>query len=362
VNLVFLNTVPLWGGGEVWTLDSARAFAARGHDVTVMAAADGALLERARSAGIPSIGLPRAGLARRRAAGRFRDSRRSRFPDVVVALTGRDARLASHLRPRGGRGAVVLSRHLSRELPSRLLRRLTLGHLDLVVANSQATRAAMRRSLPWMPEDRIVTVYNPFDAEAFRAYPPRDVRRLHAVPPDAPVITVVGRLDRGKGQEVLLRAMPHILAELPETVLLVVGEGPEGERLAGAARDLGIASSCRFLGYVDPVQPCYETSDVVAVPSFHEGFCYAAVEAQGLGRPLVASRVGSLPEVMAEGKSGLLVPPGEPAPLAKALLELLGDEERRRAMGREGTTFVEKFAPGGIYDELERLFRGVAGS
>jgi len=278
-----------------------------------------------------------------------------------VALTGRDARLAGVLRPRGGEPGIVLSRHLARELDLRLLRRWTLRHLDLVVANSRATEAAMRRSLPWLAEDRIVTVYNPFDAEAFRAHSPGDVRRQQGIPADAPVIGIVGRLDRGKGHEVLLRAMPRILAGRPGTVLLVVGEGPEGERLAALARALGIESSCRFLGHVEPVQPCYEASDVVAVPSFREGFCYTAVEAQALGRPLVASRAGSLPEVMAEGRSGLLVPPGEPEPLAAALLELLGDEARRRAMGRDGAAFVERFAPSGIYDELERQFRRVAG-
>jgi glycosyltransferase involved in cell wall biosynthesis len=141
----------------------------------------------------------------------------------------------------------------------------------------------------------------------------------------------------------------------------VAGDGPRREALLRTARDLGIADSCRFLGHVEPVQPCYEASDVVAVPSFHEGFCYAAVEAQALGRPLVASGVGSLPEVVAEGESGLLVPPGDPAALAAALLSLLADRNRVERMGGAGRRFVERFAPGRIFDRLEGVLLPPAG-
>lgn len=352
LRITLLNTLPIWGGGERWILDTARGLAERDHEIRVVASVGGELLRKTRAEGLPVDPMPPRGLDRLRAVRGIRRRELTHSPLVLLANTGRDVRLATAIRPRG-RVALVFNRQLDRPLGGGLVRRLTFRHLDLVIANSDATRCTMRRSLSWLPEDRVVTVYNAFDAERFRRFAGRDVRAELGLAEDALVIGVVARLARQKGHEILFRAFPRIREAIPGAVLLLVGSGGLEQRLRDLARDLGIADACRFVGHADPVQPFYQASDLVAIPSLFEGFCYTAVEAQALGKPVVASRVSSLPEVVGEGDSGLLVPPHDPEALGEGIIALGRNPEHREKLGRGGRRMVERFSPARVYGELE---------
>jgi 2-deoxystreptamine N-acetyl-D-glucosaminyltransferase/2-deoxystreptamine glucosyltransferase len=154
-----------------------------------------------------------------------------------------------------------------------------------------------------------------------------------------------------KGVSVLLEALARTAA--PST-LTVAGDGAERPRLERLAASLGIADRCRFLGHVADPASVYAALDVVVIPSFYEGFCYTAVEAALAGLPVVASSASSLLEVVAGGRTGLLVPPGDAAALAAALGRIVSDRGGARALGEEGRRrALERFAPATIYGELE---------
>ncbi|MER5311490.1 glycosyltransferase [Streptomyces sp. NPDC002773] len=153
---------------------------------------------------------------------------------------------------------------------------------------------------------------------------------------DGPVVVCVGRLCRQKGQDVLLAAWPAVLAEVPTARLVLVGDGPDGDRLRAAA-----GPSVRFTGSVDDTAPWYRAADVVVLPSRWEGMALAPLEAMASSRPVVVSDVDGARESLPPAHEPLcLVPPEDPAALATALGRLLGERELRHRLGREAHEHV----------------------
>ncbi|MFD9031754.1 glycosyltransferase family 4 protein [Streptomyces sp. NPDC059567] len=151
-----------------------------------------------------------------------------------------------------------------------------------------------------------------------------------------PLVVCVGRLCRQKGQDVLLAAWPAVLAEVPTARLVLVGDGPDGERLRASAPD-----SVRFAGAVDDTAPWYRAADLVVLPSRWEGMALAPLEAMASGRPVVVSDVDGARESLPPGHEPLcLVPPEDPAALAAAVGRLLGGPELRRSLGRQAHEHV----------------------
>ena len=135
---------------------------------------------------------------------------------------------------------------------------------------------------------------------------------------------------------ILLEAIARARAELPDVMLELAGEGPLEPELRAAVARLELGGAVTFLGHVAPPTPVYERAEIVVVPSFGEGFGMVALEAMERGRAVIASDVGGLPEIVAAGETGLIVPPGDASGLAAAIVELAGDPARAAALGAAG--------------------------
>jgi glycosyltransferase involved in cell wall biosynthesis len=153
---------------------------------------------------------------------------------------------------------------------------------------------------------------------------------------EAPRLLCVGRLIPIKGHVVLLRAFADAKKQVPGLRLDIAGRGPLEPALRALARELGVADSVRFLGYVSPIQGAIEDSAIVVVPSMGEGFGMVALEAMERARPVIAAEIGGLGELVRHGETGLLVPPGEAEPFARAIVELAGNLPRAAGMGAAG--------------------------
>ncbi|MFE0737560.1 glycosyltransferase [Streptomyces sp. NPDC058855] len=178
----------------------------------------------------------------------------------------------------------------------------------------------------------------------------------------APTVVCVGRLCRQKGQDVLLAAWPAVLADVPTARLVLVGDGPDGDRLRAAA-----GPSVRFTGAVDDTAPWYRAADVVVLPSRWEGMALAPLEAMASGRPVVVGDVDGARESLPPAHAPLcLVPPEDPAALAAALGRLLGRPELRERLGREAREHVlssfDVRRTGAAVAELYRELAGVRGT
>ena len=177
-----------------------------------------------------------------------------------------------------------------------------------------------------------------------------------------PRLLCIGRLIPIKGHLVLLRALAQARARVPGVVLDVAGRGPLEPALKSVARELGIEDAVRFLGFVSPIQKALEDAAIVVVPSLGEGFGMVGLEAMERARPVIASAVGGLPEIVVDGETGLVVEPGDAEALADAVAALAGDLERAAAMGRAGRErALREFPPERSAERIEELYRAALG-
>jgi len=172
-----------------------------------------------------------------------------------------------------------------------------------------------------------------------------------------PRLVCVGRLIPIKGHLVLLRALAQARARVPEISLDVAGRGPLAPALQAYARELGVEDAVRFLGFVSPVAGAFEDAAIAVVPSLGEGFGMVALEAMERARPVIASAVGGLPEIIDDGRTGLVVPSADAETLADAIVELASDLGRARAMGAAGRErALAEFTPERCVERTEELY------
>jgi glycosyltransferase involved in cell wall biosynthesis len=330
------------GGAERVTVSFMRRLKALGIQAalcTVTGRQDSQLAMELRDAGVVRYDLGARRLADPRAAVRLARLLTRERVDVVHAH-GQDASiLAAAVRPLA-RVPLVVTRHVLDE-PSaswrqRLRARLACAafrRADAAVAVSCAA-ADRLAELARLPRTSIQVIANGIDLEPFDGASSevgRAARQALGAPGAERLVLVPAVLRMGKGHEVLLDAMPALLARVPTTRVLIVGGGEREPELRARARHLGEA--VRFLGPREDVPHLLGACDLVVLPSLSEALPTALMEAAAAGRPVVATRVGGVPEVVQDGCTGLLVPPSDAPALAEAMAALLGDAERSRAFG-----------------------------
>ncbi|QJW98056.1 glycosyltransferase [Frigoriglobus tundricola] len=227
--------------------------------------------------------------------------------------------------------------HNERSGPShRVLELVSNRCLDAAIAVSRATkRDWVRRS--HIPADRVITIHNGIDPDTFRRRQTRaDARRALGLPADGLIVGGLGRLEEAKGFTYLLAAAARLRAEFPDLTVVIAGAGPLRESLERQASQLGPVGSVRFLGFRSDVQPVLDALDVFALPSLCETLGYALLEAMATELPAVGSAVGGVPEVIAAGETGFVVPPRDAALLAERLRVLLKDRTVRDRWGAAG--------------------------
>ncbi len=185
-----------------------------------------------------------------------------------------------------------------------------------------------------------------------------DYRRLYGIPSTAFVIGWVGRMTGVKDTGAVLEIVRATRERGVDAVMCMVGDGPDRERLEQLAHDLGIARSSYFVGYQSDVAGYYRLFDAFVLPSVNEGTPVSAIEALASGTPVVANRVGGVPDVVRDGVDGFLVDPGDIDGAADRLAELASDPELRARFGESGRTHVfERYSVSRLVDDIDRLYR-----
>ena len=217
----------------------------------------------------------------------------------------------------------------------RRLLRLTLPWADRVICVSEALARDVLIDCPAAaPLTR--TVWNGVDRAWFSVVGNRDTIRKEWCVGKGPVLLTVARLANEKGHRFLIQALPGLLAEWPSLLCLFVGEGESREALVDLARKNGVDQSCRFVGARQDVVDWYAAADVVVLPSLSEGFPFVILEALAMSRPVVATNVNGVPEIIHDRCTGVLVPPQDPKALEAALRTLLRDPCLATRLGRAG--------------------------
>ncbi|MCI0529753.1 MAG: glycosyltransferase, partial [Nitrospira sp.] len=194
---------------------------------------------------------------------------------------------------------------------------------SLMVAVSEDIKWFLTERVSIYPA-RIITIRNGIDLHRYAVSDQQNtIRKKLGINGNQPVIGTVGNLYAVKGQAYLLRACAAVAKDFPDVVLLVAGRGEQLGSLKEEARSLGIGGNVRFLGFREDVPSLLQAMDVFVLPSVSEGLPLSILEAMALGKPVVASSVGGIPEIVKDGITGYLAPPKDPEALAEKILLLL---------------------------------------
>jgi len=272
----------------------------------------------------------------------------------------------------GRRLAIPTVSHMRLSITPRLIRNYHLGRADRVVVVSHAAAEPFRRA--WKDfEKRVRVIYNGLDVAAWaKEAGPREkaraeVRRRLGIPTDALLVGQVGLISRRKQQHLLVEAARRLAQRRPDWHFLVVGDPSPNEhdyadRVAGEVEAAGLAGTVSFWPFQRNVAPIFAALDINLLISADEGFGRVAIEAGALGVPTIGTRVGGIPEVVADGETGLLVDVADAQGLAEAIERLGNDAALRRRLGEaarkrvEGEFTIEKHAQRvmDLYDEMLR--------
>lgn len=352
--LQFLSAAS-WGGTERMVAELVRGLGRERFEVeAAFFLGDGPVAEELRREGFPVHVLawtPRRTLKVATEMGRlFREHRYH----LVHAYGFKLNLLARPLARRSGIPVFVTGQRsvdLDRRPWHSRLDRFSSRWVDAYISNSRAALDLLRTRERIEPR-KLFLVYNGLPPRFFAPLPGarEEMRRRWGVTEEQVVFLSVANLRPVKGQHYLLKA----LAELTGTPFraVLVGEGELRGELEGLARRLGLGGRVVFAGAQPDVLPFLEAADVFVLPSLWEGFPVAVMEAMARGLPVVASRAGGVPELVEEGRTGLLVPPADAPALAEALSALARDPEMRRRFGRAGRERVAGFT-------VERMCREV---
>jgi glycosyltransferase involved in cell wall biosynthesis len=201
--------------------------------------------------------------------------------------------------------------------------------------------------------DQFVTIPSGIDLDAVTAATPKRMM------PDGYVIGTVARLAPIKGHAYLLEAAPAILKGCPTARFVFVGDGETRPALEEQARGLGVTDRVVFSGYREDVASLLAGMDLVVLPSLNEGMGRVLVMAMALGKPIVATSVGGVPELLADGAAGRLVPPGDSAALAEAICTLLRDPRQAQALAEAGRRRAVHYSAQGMVESLAQVYRDV---
>ncbi len=263
------------------------------------------------------------------------------------------------------------------QIVSRLTRRpfVLSAHFTHYPATSRSNRAVVRRAkIIHGPSDHLLEFYRPYvrrsgsmvktaNALEIAHYDPtlsgEKLRQELGIDADAPLVVLAGRLSLYKGQNDLIEAATTLLKERPDTHFILAGGSPIPafravlEELI-AKYDLGqrvrlVGNYPNSIDRYPNLQTLFAAATVCTMPSWGESFGLVALEAMAMGKPVVASRAGGVPEFITDGETGLLVPPRDPQSLARALLELINNPERARLMGMKARQHVETLFTADLY-------------
>lgn len=306
--------------------------------------------------------------------GSARGIRASSFMDVVrfvraeridlVQTYGLRADTVGRLAAKLGGASVVVSSIRSIDPWRRWwhvwLDRATAPLVDKFISNSRAGKLATVRREKFAPE-RIEVVYSGVPVRPIPFERRGEIRAQLGVQPDSyPVVGVLANLRAMKGHRDVILALPTILREFPRSVFLFAGRDDSHGAIEAFAKQEGVASAIRFLGYVEDTTRLLAAMDIFLLPSHWEGLPASIVEAMHAGLPIVSTAVGGIPELVRHEEEALLVPPGAPAALAEAICRLAADPAFGRRLGdaalararREFTIEAMVARTAAIYEEL----------
>jgi glycosyltransferase involved in cell wall biosynthesis len=316
-------------GGQHQALLLLQGLRARGHNPELIAVRDSLLARRAHDAGISVTGVER----RQRRLGAVLAIRRLMHEKRVDVVHGNEPHaLTSAWLARAHRFVpVVAARRIAHPLSSNFLSLARYRVAQRIVAVSHFVEKSVIAS--GLPAHCIEVIYDGVELPQALAADRDKARNRLAIPPDTLCLGNVAALVPEKGQALLIHALAELHPKFPQCILLLAGKGPEQAGLQDLARELQLRNAVKFAGFVPDIESVYSAIDLFVFPSHEEPLGSALLSAMAHGLPVVALARGGIPEVVEDGRNGLLVKDLDPGALAATLARLLSNPAEARQLG-----------------------------
>ncbi|MDR4480000.1 MAG: glycosyltransferase family 4 protein [Nitrospira sp.] len=367
MNILIAESSTAVGGQELAVLLHAERLLKRGHRLRLVLEPRSPIMAMASERGLPvepfvmrQWRLPLSILA-------FRALLKRERPDIVHVNSSRDswiAALSTHLltpRPK-----VIRTRHISAPLNNNAATHLLYRRLfDMVIVTGGERNRQDLIQRDGLAPERVAAFPIGLDVEYFSPAKPRqDIRSELGIPPGHLLVGIISYLRDYKGHRYFVEAAAKVLKQHQAVAFLIVGEGPEEQNIRGQIERLGMTADVRLLGFRDDLLDVFRSLDLFVIPTVEgDTIPQVLMQALAIGLPVVSTTTGSIPDVLADGEAGFIVPPRDPDALAERIGRLLTDPALRAAMGRRGRQTVEQsYSIDRMVDELERVYRRVIAS
>lgn len=357
-NLILINTNEEWGGGEKWHLDFAQFLSGRNYNIIYIVSSTGVLRQKLLDNYIPVCKINSGFLYYINPLLWVKTIRLIRLfnPVSTVISLSNDLKLMGPASWICGVKVVIYIRMVALAVENSWSNRLLFRKIiTKVIANSNETRKSIFVNNPEIiSNNKISVIYNGIDADQFLK---NEGTPLYMKKGTEIVLGNAGRLSPEKGQLYLLDVALNLKKTNIPFKILIAGEGSERARLEKEIRSLHLTKDILLLGFVEKIEDFYASIDVFVLTSRYEGFGYVLLEAGLSEKPVVAFDIGSSAEIVVEGKTGYLVPPGDTGKMTERIMHLSQHPEMMREMGKKAAMHVkESFDLKKSFEDFSRLF------
>ena len=357
-----VDTARTWRGGQNQVLLTVRGLRARGHEATIIAHPDGELRRRLQETDELIPLTPRTEMDVL-AGWKLAQLIQERQPDIlhvhdahavaVAALAMSFVRTSIPTR-------VVASRRVIFQLGQNMFSRWKYRRVDRFICASSFIRATLAND--GIPSKRLDVVYEGVDLVNLDAAPRLNLHETFSLPENAPIVGNVGALDPDKGQRHLIKAAQLVIRKIPNAQFLIVGQGVLEATLRQQIKSLNLEKQVLLTGFRSDVLSLQKGFDVFVMSSLSEGLGTSVIDAIACGRPVDATNVGGLPELVDPGKTGQLVSPHDPGALADAILNILQDKALQVRYGHAASKRARQlFSAERMIDETLSIYHKMAG-
>jgi L-malate glycosyltransferase len=357
-----IDTARTWRGGQNQVLLTVNGLRGIGQRASLVAHPEGELRRRAQE-GLDLIPIvPRTEIDLSAAWRLSRVVKRLR-PDIVHAHDAHGTAMASlglSFGPPTPTPALIVSRRVDFHLNRNSFSRWKHRQVDCFIAASEAIRKMLVAD--GVPSERTTTVHEGIDLEHVLAAAPVNVHEAFWLPHGAPVVGNVAALVPHKGQRHLIEAARLVVREIPETRFVIFGEGDLREQLERQVREHRLEKHVLLPGFRMDVLGCLKGLDLFVMSSVTEGLGTSLLDAMACSRASVATRAGGIPEIVEEGRTGVLVEPRDHSAMAREIVHLLKDDGLRQRMGEAARARVaERFTVERMVEGTAAVYESVAG-
>lgn len=341
-NVLITNEEKTWGGAEEYTLSLAKALHQLKINTTLVANRDSVLFERASAVGLPAVSVPMRNEVDLGAVLSIVKILKDKRINLIHMNTMRDHALGTIAAKLAGIKKIVRTQHIHYPENPSIIAQFAYNASTSIICVSHSIKDNMQKH--GVPLHKLAIAHSGIDVERFLPHlGDRTLRRDLSIGDEELAIGVVGNFFKNKGHEFFIRAAALLVGSTKKFRFVLAGDGPERKNLESLASNLGLRDLVIFAEFRDDIPRLIAAMDIMVTPSvWEEPLGLVNLEIMLMGKPLVATKVGGIPEIVLDGETGILVPPKDPEGIAEAILRLTHDELLTRKLTAAGSERVKK--------------------